>query len=181
VIRKKRSASFLDAPLPRQATERELGDTRLPGTGASSATGRHRRSPSNRPRGSRSTSTCSRLMRCDSARIFPLPRAREPNLQSSHSQHLTQGALKPQRRAILSFRAREAINQIRLEFSDTRRDCYDGYGEAASLRQAGIRADCRTAQLDQDIARIGGGPAPKSFDHRNYLPAQLRLILRIPV
>ena len=33
MIRKKRSASFLDAPLPRQATERELGDKRTSGNG----------------------------------------------------------------------------------------------------------------------------------------------------
>jgi hypothetical protein len=33
MIRKTRSASFLDAPPPRQATERELGDTRTSGNG----------------------------------------------------------------------------------------------------------------------------------------------------
>ena len=33
MIRKKRSASFLDSPLPRQGTERELGDTRTSGSG----------------------------------------------------------------------------------------------------------------------------------------------------
>ena len=33
MIRKTRSASFLDAPPPRQAIERELGDTRTSGNG----------------------------------------------------------------------------------------------------------------------------------------------------
>ena len=43
-------ASLLDAPLPRQATERELGDTRTSGNGREQRDRiGHRRSPSNRP------------------------------------------------------------------------------------------------------------------------------------